>query len=277
MIIRINGISLPPQAFEQTVGALKVQDHTKTQAEIEELAVKQLVEHHIIRTEANDVFAEISDAELNQALANLKDSHGGEELFHKNFNLTNKDDENVKKDLNQQIKIDRFLNDLTKMVPPPSNEMVQQYYDKHPGANKTQEERHILNIVHKFEPKDMKKTFYKMMGARKRVLAGEDFMTVANEIATCDNPDLGFFPRGKMVEEFDTVAFSLEKDEISPIVMTQFGYHIIKCVGINAEAKLTFDKVKDSVKAMLHNDLKNKHVEQWLEKQKSKADIQVMQ
>lgn len=276
MMIRINGVSLPPQAFDNALNAVKVQDHSLTQEQAEDLAIEQLVEQHIIREEANDIFADIPTGELAVALENLKDSHGGEEQFYKTFNMKKSDDENIKKDLNQQMKIERFLDDLTKSVPPPSEQMTRQYFDKHPGANKVPELRHIYNFVYKFEPKDIQPTFRKMAKFRKDILNGEDFLTVAKKHSTCDNPDLGLFPRGQMVEEFDTIAFSMEVGEVSPIFLTQFGYHIIKVVEIVPESKRTYDEVKNEVRAMLHNDLKLKFIEKWLEDKKSKADIQVV-
>jgi len=276
MIIKVNGVNLPPQAFDQSLNAVKVQDHTLTQQQAEELAVNHLVEQQLVKEEANDVFADIPEAELNAALDNLKNSHGGEEQFYKAFGMSKSDDGNIKKDLNQQMKVERFLDDLTKSIAPPSEQMTKQFFDKHPGANKAPEQRHVYNLVHKFEPTEMVATFKKMAKIRKGILNGDDFLEVANKEATCDNPDLGLFARGQMVEEFDTVAFSMEKDEVSPIFLTQFGYHIIKVVDIQTEATLTYDQVKESVKARLHHELKHKHIEQWVEKQKSKADVQVM-
>lgn len=276
MIIRVNGVSLPPQAFDQTLNAIKVQDHTLTQEQAENSAVNHLVEQQLIREEANEVFADIPANELVTALNNLKQSHGGEEQFYKSFGMTQADDVNIKQDLNQQMKIERFLDDHTKSVAPPSEQMTRQYFDKNPAANKAQEQRHVYNFVHKFEPKDMVATFNKMAQFRKQILDGEDFLTLAKKEATCENPDLGLFSRGQMVEEFDTVAFSMEKDEVSPIILTQFGYHIIKIIEIKAETTLTFDQVKDDVSTRLHHDLKHKFIEQWIEKKKEKADVEVV-
>jgi len=276
MIIRINGVSLPPQAFDQAIQGVKVQDHTLTQEQAEDIAINQLIEHQVIKEEANDVFADIPANELEDALNNLKNSHGGEEQFYKAFGMNKSADVNIKKDLNQQMKIERFLDDLTKDVAPPSDSMAQQYFDKHPGANKAPEQRHVYNFVHKFEPNEMVATFNKMMKLRKDILNGTDFLSIACENATCENPDLGYFSRGQMVEEFDTVAFSMECDEVSPIFLTQFGYHIVKVVDIKGESTRTFADVKDDVKSMLHHELRHNFIEQWVEKKKKSADIQVV-
>jgi peptidyl-prolyl cis-trans isomerase C len=66
----------------------------------------------------------------------------------------------------------------------------------------------------------------------ERLNKGEKFANIAREISLCPSKknggDLGTFSRGKMVKEFETAAFALDKGHVSGIVKTKFGYHIIK-------------------------------------------------
>ncbi len=66
----------------------------------------------------------------------------------------------------------------------------------------------------------------------ERLHKGEKFANVAKEVSLCPSGkrggDLGIFGRGKMVKEFEKAAFALQKGQISPIVRTKYGYHIIK-------------------------------------------------
>jgi peptidyl-prolyl cis-trans isomerase C len=68
--------------------------------------------------------------------------------------------------------------------------------------------------------------------AVQRLQKGEKFANVAREISLCPSGkrggDLGTFGRGKMVKEFEQAAFALQKGQVSPIVKTKFGYHIIR-------------------------------------------------
>jgi peptidyl-prolyl cis-trans isomerase C len=66
----------------------------------------------------------------------------------------------------------------------------------------------------------------------ERLKKEEKFGNIAREVSRCPSGkrggDLGTFTRGKMVKEFETAAFTLQKGETSPVVKTQFGYHIIR-------------------------------------------------
>lgn len=66
----------------------------------------------------------------------------------------------------------------------------------------------------------------------ERLKKGEKFANVAKEVSLCPSGkrggDLGTFGRGAMVKEFENAAFSLEKRQLSPLVKTKYGYHLIK-------------------------------------------------
>jgi len=76
------------------------------------------------------------------------------------------------------------------------------------------------------------KTEKEVNAVLERLKKGETFTVIAKDVSMCPSKkrggDLGTFGRGQMVKEFETVAFALEKGQISGIVKTQFGYHIIK-------------------------------------------------
>lgn len=66
----------------------------------------------------------------------------------------------------------------------------------------------------------------------ERLKRGEKFATIAREVSLCPSGkrggDLGTFGRGKMVREFEKAAFALQKGQISSIIKTKFGYHLIR-------------------------------------------------
>ncbi|MCK5403018.1 peptidylprolyl isomerase [Candidatus Bathyarchaeota archaeon] len=76
------------------------------------------------------------------------------------------------------------------------------------------------------------KTQKEAIATLERLKKGETFGKIAKDVSLCPSKkrggDLGTFGRGKMVKKFETAAFALQKRQVSPIVKTQFGYHIIR-------------------------------------------------
>ena len=105
-----------------------------------------------------------------------------------------------------------------------------------------------------------------------RLKAGDDFAAVAKEFSQDTSNkdqggDLGWFPRGRMVPEFEEVAFSLPVGELSEPVKTQYGYHIIKVEGRDPNRPLDEAALEEARAQALDN---------WLQEQRAAAQIQRM-
>ena len=87
---------------------------------------------------------------------------------------------------------------------------------------------------------------------RSEVVAGADFAKLALENSACGSKeqggDLGYFPRrGRMAEEFAAAAFALEVGEISPVVESPFGYHVIQSMDVRPDPDATLEEARDAV------------------------------
>lgn len=165
-----------------------------------------------------------------------------------------------------------------------SDDELKSYYDTHTDEFKAPEmikARHILVKVEDTASEDEKKKGKeKAEMYLKKIKEGEDFSKLASEVS--DDPgskakggDLGFFPKGRMVKPFEDAAFSLKPGEVSGLVETQFGFHIIKVEEKKDSTVETFDAVKDRLRQKLLQDRMRKEVTEFIDKamQDSKAEI----
>jgi peptidyl-prolyl cis-trans isomerase C len=112
----------------------------------------------------------------------------------------------------------------------------------------------------------------------KRVRDGADFAELAKAnsadgVSAEKGGDLGFFPRGEMVPPFEKAAFALQPGQISDVVETRFGYHIIKVTDRKEGSVIPFEQAKDYIIAKLTQERRSEFVTEYIEKLKDKAHI----
>ena len=126
-------------------------------------------------------------------------------------------------------------------------------------------------------PADPTVAYNEMKDIRKMLFDGAEFNKIADEHSSCQDQggDLGWFAPGQMVEGFDAVAFSMNIGEISPIFITEFGYHIATVYDKKPPELKPLENVKDEIIDRLKTDKGDDLIGAWVDKQKEKADIQV--
>jgi peptidyl-prolyl cis-trans isomerase C len=109
-------------------------------------------------------------------------------------------------------------------------------------------------------------------GILKRARAGEDFAALAKEFSE----DPGSKPKGQMMPEFEAAAFSLNTNQISDIVTTKYGYHIIKLSEKIPAQKVAFAKALSDIKDGLTQQALQKQFPDYLQKLKKEAGVEIL-
>jgi peptidyl-prolyl cis-trans isomerase D len=140
-----------------------------------------------------------------------------------------------------------------------SAEDVQRHYNENQSQYSQPEQVRASHILFKTEGKDEAEVRKQAEAVLKRARAGEDFAKLANEftdeeIGKTRGGDLDFFGRGAMAKEFEDASFALKTGQISDIVKTQFGLHIIKLTDRREASTRTLDEVKAQIEDQLKWD-----------------------
>lgn len=278
MQITVNGEVMAAEVIERERETARREHSDWTEEQINERARDAVAEWALIRQEAEHFTPEPSADDVAAEFKKLVDSHGGKEEFFRRYGLTGHDEQRIRQDVGRQIRVTRFLDDLSKNVPAPAETAIAAYFAEHQAEFTEPEQLHAAHIVrHPRNQADADKAYASLLQLRPRLLAGENFMDVAQQESECHDgsPDLGFFPRGQMVPEFEAVAFSMNIGEISPIFQTQFGYHLATVLERKAARPKTLDECRADIAARLHHDLKNDYIGHWVDAKKSVAEIVV--
>lgn len=276
MKITVNSEVIPPEAIQQEVQNYRQQNLGTDEKEAAKEVSQKMIEWALIRQNAAENALPVTPEEVEAGLQQLYQGHGGKEQFFQRFGLTEDRLDDVKHDVERNQQITKFLDGLSKEVEGPTDEAISAYYTANSKNFNHPEKVHAAHIVkHPQDEPTEQAAAAELTGIRQRLLAGEDFLTVADEVSECNDtaPDLGEFARGQMVPEFELVAFSMNPGEISPVFKTQFGLHIATILGKTDARPMTCQESHDQIESILLHGLKNDAIGAWVDAEKKRAQI----
>ena len=180
-------------------------------------------------------------------------------------------------DVEPGVLIQRLLERVVAKVPDPSDEAVQAYYDEHKKELMAPERIHAAHIVMHVDantPPEVAEA--KLKEAEKRLQDGADFGEVADNDSDCQDPggDLGWFPRGQMVEEFENTVWKMKPGQVSDIFATRFGFHIVRLIERKAAAPYDLEEVEGHVRETIRRQMSDEAVEKFLDSLREKATVE---
>jgi len=278
MKIIINGKEISEKICSERINNLKMENPWLSEEELKKKAADDLIKKSIIDEEAKKRFPQISEFDVNTEFDKIKQRYPSPEDFKKALEKSSLNEDDIKEDIRSSIRFKLLLNDLTKNIPPPPPQVIEEYYQRDTEFSVKPPEVHAAHIVKKPDPQNPLKTFQEMCEIRKKALSGAKFADLANKFSACKDKDgdLGYFPPGKMVEEFDVVVFSMKKGEISPVFKTPFGYHIAIVYDIKPQKKLPLEECAKELQLHIMQKARMKTFEDWFLKEKEKADIKIL-
>lgn len=293
VVATINGVKISGVEFSKGLQSYKKRlammgqevppEHTK---EINKTIIDDLVSRELLIQNCNKTGIKVSDDELNKEITSIKARFQNEEQFNQVIKSQNLTMDDVKSDVRKALAIKKLMkNDIEDKVSV-DEKAVNEYYKNNSTKfveGESVKASHILVMVDKNATKDAKETAKKKIdGLLIRVRKGEDFAKLAKENSDDkgsgqNGGDLGFFSKGMMVPNFEKAAFSLKKDEVSDVVETEFGYHVIKLIDKKPERTIPLSEVHDKLKNYLKSMEVNKKLSEYLADLRKKADVKVME
>lgn len=298
-------------AIEQLKQLSSKEISEKDEELLKQKVLDQLISQKLLLQEAKKRNIKVTKREIQEGIKTVKSRFPSDQMFMLELKKENLTEKQFEKQIEEQIMVLKLVDEVVKknMVKPTEAEarelfnkivkligkkdiklqgdeqdelkllalLVQRYFDEQVRV------RHILirvepNATQK-EKEDAKK---KILEIKSKIDKGEDFATLAQKFS--EDPgskerggDLGFIVRGDTVEEFEKVAFSLKEGQVSDIVETKFGYHIIKVIERRPKRNPEFDQIKEDLLQYLSRKNAEKAYDDFVESLKKKADIQYLE
>lgn len=189
-------------------------------------------------------------------------------------------------DLRLRLKRTLTVQELVKTHVAPgihvTDEEARDYYDKHAYEFEHDVLVHAAHILIKVRPfakeKERQEAKKRILMIQEKIKSGEDFATLARtyseDPSKVNGGDLGYFGAAQMAPAFETAAFSLKPGEVSDVVTTQFGYHLIKLYDRKPAGKEPFSEAGPRLKDRFYKERLNKALRDLVEKLKAAAQIE---
>ena len=287
VLARVNGQDVTKTDFDRLIKNMEAGRGpipAERRDEVLRAALDQLITYTVMKQEAASRKVPVTDADVDAQVSEMRKQFPSEAEFDKALAARSTTVEQLKADARIDMVINKMMETEVAQAVAATEADAKDFYDKNPDKFKQPESVRASHILIKLEAKDdeatKKAARAKIDGLLKRAKAGEDFAALAKansaDGSAAQGGDLGFFQRGRMVPAFDQAAFALKPGEISDVVTSEFGYHIIKLTEKKDGSMVLFDDVKPRVVDYLTNQKKQQRVDSFIEEAKKRAKIEVL-
>ena len=269
------------QKTMQTDGGNQIVDDGK---QFLQKALDMIIDEKLQIQQGKKMGFEIDDITVDAAIKNIEKNNSLEEgQLQSMLESEGKSIDVYKNRIRDQILVSKIVRfEMGSRVAISKRKVEKYYHDNQkkfwePGKVRV---RHILIL---FEKGGSEITRKKKNKEIKRILAelkeGKDFAEAAKEysedVSASMGGDVGFVVKGQMVPEFEKAVFRLKEKEISDVVETEYGYHIIRAEKIQKGRTLPFNEVKNEIKNTLVKMKQKSAYEDWMNELRESAFIEI--
>ena len=240
-------------------------------------ARENVVNRALLEQESLEKFGEVSAEAIEERIAEMKQEQGGEDEFYENTGFNKGDDQMIHNRVRSGVMVDRVLEEVLGEEPEPTEEELRAYYETNIDRYMSQERVRVSQIfVEPSSHEDARLAYAKLRELREKLLADEvDFDEAAAEYSDKegDEIDLGFMAQGETMPEIEAITFSMQKDEISPIVATHFGFHIFKITDREEPAPIPLEEI-NGIKEQCFSERRENKIADYIDELKNKGSVE---
>jgi peptidyl-prolyl cis-trans isomerase C len=251
-------------------------------SQIKKQVLENLIARELLYQESQKKGIKVDQKEIEEQITALKGRFPSEVEFKNALSTANLTEADLRFQFERDVAIRKLLDDQIGGKSTVSEKESRAYYDSNLASFKKSEQVRASHILIKVDPgaDEAKKAEArtKIESLQAKLKNGEDFGALAKEYSEGPSGpkggDLGFFGRGQMVKPFEEVAFSMKPGQVSGMVETRFGYHLIMVTERTPESTLSYEEVKDRLEQYLKQQKVQEEIAAYVETLKSNAKIE---
>lgn len=245
-------------------------------------AINTLINREVLLQESEKKGIAVDKQKVQAGIQSIQKRFPNQEQFEEALKSMKLSRDDLEKQYMQKTKIETLLDQQIVSKISIKEDEAKAYFNDHVDEFSQKEQiraRHILiKVDNAADEKKKTEARQQLVKVQKKIMAGEDFSELAKQYSqgpsSVKGGDLGYFGKGQMVKPFEDVAFKLAPNEVSDIVETRFGYHLIKVVDRKSEKKAEFEENKKRVTEKLKNQRIQQEVGAYIQKLRKEATIE---
>ena len=243
---------------------------------LEEKALDQAIGAKLLLDRAQELDIPLMAADIDAEVSKVVTQVGGPENYKKALDAQGITEVQFRKELEKGAKVNKLVEQACAGIADPTEDEVAKFYEAHKAEFVVP---HQVLCQHILAKGSDDAALDKIKAIRERIVSGgADFAEEAKKNSDCpsgqEGGSLGWFGRGMMVPEFDKVAFEMKKGEVSGVVSTQFGYHIIYKADEKGGGQQTLVDVHDQVKDLLRHETRGRAMDAFVAELRANAKIE---
>ncbi|WP_298271019.1 peptidylprolyl isomerase [Geobacter sp.] len=291
VVARVNGVDITRADLERAKKVLLSQNRMAMQPmdaemikRVEEAALQQLIAKELLYQAGRKLEIKDLDKQVQERVAQSKARFPSPAEYEKTLKEMDMTDKDVETFSREDLVIGNLVEKEIASKVTVTEAEAKKFYDENIDRFKQPETVRASHILvgadAKATPEEKKKAREKAEAILKKLQEGADFAETAKKESSCPSSaqggDLGVFGKGQMVPAFEKAAFALKPGEMSGVVETQFGYHIIKLTEKHDAKTTGFDEVKDRIMQYLKGQQVQKGIGEYVENLKKKGKIEIV-
>jgi len=246
--------------------------------------LQRLIDNLLIEYEAKKRGTNIKDEEVMNVLKDMLTRQNLEmKDYLKKLAKEGTSLEAVKSEIRSQLMRMRLMRLEVKSKILVSDQEIGEYYDRHRDEYEGKEAVRIKQILLLISPNSSAAAVAKLKEdagkIQKRALGGESFDALAAKYsqgpAAAQGGDVGFIEKGGMIPEIEKAAFSLPQGQVSHVIQSSVGFHIIKVIDKRGAGHKPITVVREEIKAKLEDEKLEKKYDEWITSVRKRSHIDV--
>lgn len=289
IVARVNGQEITASQLQQ---AEKIALNSKPGMQIppnllkdfEQQILNQLVSAELLYQASQKMEDKDLERKAETKIAQIRKGYATPEEYARKLSEIDMDQKAFAQSVRHDLAIADFVNSTIAAKVTVSEEEIKKFYEQNPNSFNLPEQVRASHILVGVDPKGgagaKKAAREKAEKLQAGLLKGTDFATLARENSTCPSGkqggDLGFFPKGRMEPAFEKAAFALKPGDVSEVVETRFGYHVIRVTGRKKAEVVSLDEARKRIEEFLRTQKTKLAVDTFVGSQRAKSKIEFL-